>query len=78
MNAISTHAEMETKSLNVASSFAELRAQLRTSVPATLSMLKERLGLEKARCFEGIDDQSTFHDDASLASITSGVKAINI
>ena len=39
---------------------------------------KERLGLEKARYFEGIDDQSTFHDDASLASITSGVKAINI
>ena len=40
---------------------------------------KERLGLEKLRYFQGIDDdQSTFHDDASLASITSGVKAINI
>lgn len=40
---------------------------------------KERLSLEKKRYFRGVDDDhSTIHDDASLASITSGVKAINI
>lgn len=39
---------------------------------------KQRLSLEKERYLHGVDDQSTIHDDASLASITSGVKAINI
>ena len=39
---------------------------------------KQRLSLEKERYLRGVDDQSTIHDDASLASITSGVKAINI
>ena len=39
---------------------------------------KKRMNLEKDRYFHGVDDQSTIHDDASLASITSGVKAINI